>query len=263
MGTEAERAPTDQPAGEPQEQATPASLTPSQALLAQAMGAPVRPETSPRPATAPRSSAPSTRRSPAPSRLARSARTISPDTVLLTVARVLRPHGTRGEISCEVITEFPQRFRRTRRVFLSPPPEPGSTPSDGPLTVGDGAKEYAVEQARIAPRKGHSEVILRLAGLTDRDVAAALRGSFVQVPESEAWKLPNGRFYWHQIVGLRVVTIEGEEIGTVAEILETGANDVYIVRSDGRERLIPAIKDVVKEIAPERGEMIVELIPGL
>ena len=113
------------------------------------------------------------------------------------------------------------------------------------------------------PHKGRAEVILRLAGLTDRDAAAKLRGSFVQVPESEAWKLPNGRYYWHQIVGLRVVTVEGEEIGTVAEILETGANDVYVVKRDGRERLLPAIKDVVKEIAPARGEMIVELLPGL
>ena len=83
------------------------------------------------------------------------------------------------------------------------------------------------------------------------------------MPEGEAWKLPRGRFYWHQIVGLRVVTTEGEEIGTVSEILETGANDVYVVKGSGGERLIPAIKQVVTEIAPERGEMVVSLIPGM
>jgi len=82
-------------------------------------------------------------------------------------------------------------------------------------------------------------------------------------PNRKHGKLPRGRYYWHQIVGLRVVTSEGEEIGTVSEILETGANDVYVVKGEGGERLIPAIKQVVNEIAPERGEMIVTLIPGM
>jgi 16S rRNA processing protein RimM len=83
------------------------------------------------------------------------------------------------------------------------------------------------------------------------------------VSESEAWKLPRGRFYWHQIVGLRVVTVDGRALGTVKEILETGANDVYLVETDRGELLLPAIKDVVKEIAPERGVMVVELLPGM
>jgi 16S rRNA processing protein RimM len=177
----------------------------------------------------------------------------------LIVARVLRPHGTRGEISCEIITEFPERFRRTKRVFLTPPsgsnwlePLDGATP-----------QPYAVAQARLMQHRGHAEVVLSLETVADRDAADALRGFLVQVPKSEAWKLPRGRFYWHQIVGLRVVTTDGEEIGTVADILETGANDVYVVKGGGQERLIPAIKHVVKSIAPERGEMVVSLLPGL
>jgi 16S rRNA processing protein RimM len=60
-----------------------------------------------------------------------------------------------------------------------------------------------------------------------------------------------------------VVTTEGEEIGTVAEILETGANDVYVVKGSGPERLIPAVKQFVIEIAPHRGEMVVSLLPGM
>ena len=60
-----------------------------------------------------------------------------------------------------------------------------------------------------------------------------------------------------------MVTEDGEQIGTVAEILETGANDVYVVKGNGPERLIPAIKQVVKEIAPERGEIVVSLLPGM
>ena len=169
----------------------------------------------------------------------------------LTVARVVRSHGTAGELACQIITEFPQRFRRTRTVYLA-------EGNDGAPPVA-----RAVEGARIV-RRGHvQQVLLKLEGVDDRNAAEALRGAQIQVPESEAWKLPRGRFYWHQIVGLRVVTTEGRELGTVEQILETGANDVYAVRTPRGELLIPAIKDVVKEISPEHGVMVVELLPGM
>jgi len=177
----------------------------------------------------------------------------------LTVARVIRAHGVKGELSCEIVTEFPERFKSTKRVFLSPPAGPGS----GEPLAGVTPRPMRVTQARLAPHRGRAEVILELGDVPDRDAAETLRGWLVQVPKNEAWKLPRGRYYWHQIVGLRVVTTEGEEIGTVAEILETGANDVYVVKGGGGERLIPAIKQVVKKIAPEHGEMVVELIPGM
>jgi 16S rRNA processing protein RimM len=186
----------------------------------------------------------------------------APDAFLI-VARVLRAHGVAGELACEIVTEFPERFKRTRRVFLSPPDlergEPSASVAPTPM---------AVTRARIAPHRGHDEVIVQLDGVGDRDAAEKLQGWFVQVPQSEAWRLPRGRYYWHQIVGLRVVTTEGEEIGTVAEILETGANDVYVVKGngvtgDGRERLIPAVKQVVTKIDPDQGEMVVALLPGM
>jgi 16S rRNA processing protein RimM len=177
----------------------------------------------------------------------------------LIVARVLRAHGVQGELSCEIITEFPERFQKTKRLFLSPPVNPGSME---PL-AGTAPQPMAVKQARLAPHRGQAEVILQLADVTDRDAADKLRGWLVQVPEREAWKLPRGRFYWHQIIGLRVVTGEGEELGTVSEIIETGANDVYVVKGHGKERLIPAVKQFVQEIAPERGEMVVSLLPGM
>lgn len=188
-----------------------------------------------------------------------SAREVVPSDAFLIVARVLRAHGTRGELGCEIITEFPERFNTTKRVFMSPPTGPGNME---PL-AGVAPRPMPVTRARLAPHRGRAEVILELEDVSDRDTAETLHGWLVQVPKSEAWKLPRGRYYWHQIVGLRVVTTEGEEIGTVAEILETGANDVYVVKGGGRERLIPAIKQVVKKIAPQQGEMVVELIPGL
>jgi 16S rRNA processing protein RimM len=177
----------------------------------------------------------------------------------LIVARVLRAHGVRGEVSCEIITEFPERFQKTKRVFLTPAsrsnwlePLEGSTP-----------RPYSVHGSRLVQHRGQGEVVLDLEAVADRDAADALRGYLVQVPKREAWKLPRGRYYWHQIIGLRVVTESGEAVGTVTDILETGANDVYVVKGDGGERLIPAVKEHVKSIAPERGEMVVSLLPGM
>lgn len=170
----------------------------------------------------------------------------------LTVARVVRAHGTAGELACEIVTEFPQRFRGTRTLHLARPGRSAESP-----------REHRVERARTAPRSGGAQLLLKLAGIDDRQSAEGLRGALVQVPEREAWKLPKGRFYRHHVIGLRAVTVDGSPLGQVADILETGANDVYVIRGDGGERLLPAIKDVVKEIAPERGEMVVELLPGL
>ncbi len=177
----------------------------------------------------------------------------------LIVAKVLRAHSTQGEVACEIVTEFPERFKSTKRVFLTPAslksrlePQDGATPTP-----------YAVKGARLVQHRGHAEVVISLDTVGDRDAADQLRGYLVQVPEREAWKLPRGRFYWHQILGLRVVTTNGDEVGTVTDILETGANDVYVVKRGGAERLIPAIKQVVLKIAPERGEMVVELLPGM
>ena len=181
-----------------------------------------------------------------------------PDAFLL-VARVLRAHGVQGELACEIITEFPQRFGRTKRLFLVAPRGPTRLE---PL-AGATPRPYTVISARLTQHRGHPEVILHLEGIPDRDAGERFRGWLVQVPESESWRLPRGRFYWHQIIGLRVVTLDGEQIGTVSDILETGANDVYVVKGSAGERLLPAIKQVIIEIAPERGEMVVSLIPGL
>ena len=84
----------------------------------------------------------------------------------------------------------------------------------------------------------------------------------MEVPDSEAWKLPRGRFYRHQIVGLRVRAVDGADLGEVVEILETGANDVYVVMTPRGELLVPAVKQVVKQIW-RAGEIVVELLRAL
>jgi 16S rRNA processing protein RimM len=156
---------------------------------------------------------------------------------------VLGAHGIHGELKCRVVTDFPsRRFKRGSQVFLR-------------------GKACSVEAARI---QGQT-VLLKLAEIGDRDAAQALRGTDVEVPTEAALKLPRGQFYWHEVIGLNVeVVASGEVVGRVADILETGANDVYIVKNArGQEILIPAIKDVVKQIDPSAGRMLIEPLPGL
>jgi len=86
----------------------------------------------------------------------------------------------------------------------------------------------------------------------------------VQVPFEEAMPLPEGDFYLFELVGLQVFTVAGEYLGVIEEILETGANDVLVVKTQAQaEILLPSIPDVVKSVEPDAGRVLVELIDGL
>jgi 16S rRNA processing protein RimM len=160
----------------------------------------------------------------------------------LVVARVAAPHGVRGDLRCEIVTDFPERFRRMREVFLGP-----------------GRVRYEVE--RVGSARG--QLTLKLVGVETRMGAEGLRGQLLCVPEKDAVKLPRGSYFWHQIIGLSVQTEDGRDLGQVGEIIETGSNDVYVVRDGGTEHLIPAIKDVVLDIDLGAGLMTVRLLEGL
>jgi 16S rRNA processing protein RimM len=108
------------------------------------------------------------------------------------------------------------------------------------------------------------EVRLVLSGVGDREAAEALRGKVVVVPASALEALPEGEFYWHQLVGCQVRGSDGTVVGTVRELMETGAHDVLVVEdAQGRRHLIPTADELVHAIDVEAGEIVVELLPGL
>ena len=158
------------------------------------------------------------------------------------VGLVVVPHGVRGEVKVQATTDSPDRFARLKSVHVGPDRRPMEVA--GARTQGD-------------------RVILRLAAVADRDAAEALRGQGLYVRRSEVPPLPEGRYYHDQIIGLRVLTTGGEPLGTVREILETGNNDVYVTSDGSREVLIPAIREVVRRIDLEAGELVVDPIEGL
>jgi 16S rRNA processing protein RimM len=140
------------------------------------------------------------------------------------------------------VTDFPtRRFKRGNTVVISGAPR-------------------IIQAARIQG----ATVLLKLENIDDRDAAAILRGAEVEVPTQEAVNLPRGQFYWHQVIGLRVEDATSHEpLGEVTDIIETGANDVYIVRGPRGEILVPATKEVVKHIDPDAGRMLIQPLPGM
>jgi 16S rRNA processing protein RimM len=155
---------------------------------------------------------------------------------------VLAPHGIRGELKCAVLTDFPRRFASTARVYLGPQRQP-----------------FAVQRSRL---QGHF-VLLKLEGVDSRGDAERWRNAIVQVPGAERVRLPRGHYFWEDVIGLEVRDEDGARLGRVRDILQTGANDVYVVDTEPGELLVPAIKDVVKRIDPAKGEMTVRLLEGM
>lgn len=160
----------------------------------------------------------------------------------LVIGRVLRPWGTQGEVKVEIMTDFPDRFSLLRKVYLGPKAVP-----------------FNLERFRLH----QGAALLKLEGCYDRTTAEKLCGQLVQIPLEEAMPLEEGEYYEHQIVGLAVWTVRGQYLGTVDEVIFTAANEVYVVRGEGREILIPAIEGVVLEIDLAQGRLIVELMDGL
>jgi 16S rRNA processing protein RimM len=161
----------------------------------------------------------------------------------LVVGFLRRPHGISGELLMDVHTDFPERLKTGKTVF-----------------VGDDYQPMV-----IASRRPHaSGMLVRFRGIKSPEEAGMYRNTWVYVPTANRPVLPEGEYYHHQLIGLNVVTDEGRDLGVLADILETGANDVYVVRAvDGNEMLLPAIPPVVLEVSLADRQMRVHLLEGL
>ncbi len=139
----------------------------------------------------------------------------------------------------EILTDFPERLHAGQTVYIGSEHKP----------------------LRLVSLRGQDQALLvSFEGITDRDVVGALRNEIVYIDGKRLPRLPEGEYYHHQLVGLRVVDENDTFIGMLEEILETGANDVYVVRGDaGRETLIPAIEPVILAVDIDRDRPL----PGL
>jgi len=156
------------------------------------------------------------------------------------VGRVLRPHALRGELRVEAFSPTARNIQRGRPVYL------------------DGVRRVVQEA-----RSDRGAWILKLSGLTDRTAAEGLRGKLLETPDTEVVRDDDESYFVHELIGLRVVTTEGEELGRIAEVMPTGANDVWVVRDAGAEVMVPAIGGVVQAVKLDEGLAIITPLMGM
>jgi len=164
---------------------------------------------------------------------------------LLLMGRVARPHGLDGTLSIRSYAESESSFVRAGRVVL--------------VAEAGERREYPVAAAR--PHK--KAVLLDLDGLDSLEEAERFRGAEVYIRRDALERDEDDGYYWFELVGLEVFLDDGRHIGTLARILPTGGNDVYVVRSGRREILIPATREVVEEIDLDRKRITVSEMEGL
>lgn len=144
------------------------------------------------------------------------------------IGKIHRAHGIRGDVILDPMTDFPERIRRGKVVYAGPQHQK--------LTV-------------VRVREKAPFLLVGFAELEDETAAGTLRNQYVYVKASDLPKLPEGEYYFHELIGLEAVNMADEHVGTLTEILETGANDVYVIRKDdGTEELVPDVPQFIQNI---------------
>ena len=169
----------------------------------------------------------------------------SPDgePVYLVVGFLRRAHGVHGELIMDLHTDFPERLRSGRKLFIGEEHKP---------------------MALVSTRPHAKGMLVKLKGIETPEEAGKFRNQWVYARAADVPGLPEGKIYQHELFGFAVVDELGASLGELVEIIETGANDVYVVRdADGREILLPAIPSVILDIDPVQRLMRVHLLEGL
>ncbi len=164
----------------------------------------------------------------------------------LRVGVIIKPHGIKGEVKVYPTTDSPLRFNEITHVNII---QQGRT-------IGD---------VKVAGVKFFKDiVILKLKGYNDINEVEALKGAELYIPREEGAELEDGEYYIADIIGMEVLTDDGVRLGTVKDVMETGANDVYVVeREGGKELLLPAIKQCILDTDIDKNVMTVHLMDGL
>lgn len=165
-----------------------------------------------------------------------------PDTPLsnvrLAVGTIIGTHGVAGELKMRLATDDPEQLRRIKRVY-----------------VGDEEKTRRL----LGVRFHQGMALIRVSGVSTPEQGAELRGQTIRISGRDARPLEPGEFYYYQVIGITAYDEAGEVLGTVSDILETGANDVFVISpaGGGKEILLPNIPDVVLDIEPAERRMTV------
>jgi len=166
--------------------------------------------------------------------------------MFVTIGMIKGSHGLRGEIKVNPESDHPDRLAALPQMTVF-------------VQKGNVRQPYRVLDAGVQQTYWR----LKLQGVDTREQADALAGGELQISQDKVLPLPKGNYYLFELIGLSVVTVQGEALGEIVEVLQPGANDVYVVRGGDRELLVPAIKQVVKSIDLAARRMVIDPLPGL
>jgi 16S rRNA processing protein RimM len=164
---------------------------------------------------------------------------------LIKIGKITGTHGYKGTVKVELLTDFPQRFQDLQKVKIS--------------------HKNTVAELNIEACNSHKgKILMKFIGIDSIEEADKYRNAFLSISADELYPLPEGTYYHFQLIGMKVYDIEIGYLGLLTDILETGANDVYMIKSEVYgEILIPAIKEVICEVDLTQSSMKVKLLPGL
>ena len=171
---------------------------------------------------------------------------------MITIGKFISPFGVKGEIKVYPYSDFLERCALLNEVTV------------------EGREQSEIR--RVTEARVYKNLwVLRLKGCDTREDAALLTGSLLKIPSDQRLKLPEGSYYLDEIIGLAAISVDGEKLGVVREVIQTGANDIYVVDRRNRynedvspvEILVPALRSVVKEINLQEGFMLLDLPAGL
>lgn len=162
---------------------------------------------------------------------------------MLTIGKIVNTHGVKGEVRVLPSTDDIKRFSKLKEIRVE----------------NRTSQTYEIETVRYHK----TFVLLKFKGIDNMDQAELLKNSILKINRKDALPLGQDEYYQCDLYGLKVVTDTGRNLGELTDILVTGSNDVYVVRDEKKEILIPAIKQCILKVDLEAGEMLVHLLEGL
>ncbi len=164
---------------------------------------------------------------------------------LIPVGKIIGTHGIKGQMKLNSYSGNSESLRKARTVILKAP---------------DGTNRQCVLQGFKA---NSGKFIVSFKDFDEINLVTPFIGSELCLKRSDLPVLAEDEYYWNDLIGLTVMTVDGEQIGKIKNIFETGSSDIYVVQGNNREYLIPAIADVVKLVDIKGGRLVIEPIEGL
>ncbi|MGD9897971.1 MAG: ribosome maturation factor RimM [Calditrichaceae bacterium] len=160
------------------------------------------------------------------------------------IGKFIKPQGIKGELKAEIITSFPERFTGLKKVYINEKE----------------SQAYSIESVRLSDRF----VFIKLKDINTREEAESLRNEYLYIPDDELKDLDEDEYYIHDLLGIKIYDEQDVLLGELIDVESISSNDIYTMKSvDGREFMIPAIKDVILEVDITKKTMKIRNLEGL